>query len=201
MMHTRFAYTPSNTMPLSPRAAGSIRDSRPPPSVTVYAHSQIFHDPTWHPIPGRDGPRSPHTTTSGDRLDRDSLDRERARTRERPSAGTRPRERRRSIAAHSHSHWHSYAPRGRAGGHGAMLPVVLLPRGWHAEAEAEDVGDRFVVHAGARTRARARARGEVVLFHPDARDRVGESSRAQFRYVYGGGASEVSHGYLYFAQR
>ena len=80
-----------------------------------------------------------------------------------------------------------------------MLPVVLLPRGWHAEAEAEDVGDRFVVHAGARTRARAR--GEVVLFHPDARDRVGESSRAQFRYVHGGGASEVSHGYLYFAQR
>ena len=65
MMHTRFAYTPSNTMPLSPRAAGSIRDSRPPPPppVTVYAHSQIFHDPTWHPIPGRDGPRSPHTTT------------------------------------------------------------------------------------------------------------------------------------------
>ncbi len=63
MMHTRFAYIPSNIMPLSPRAAGSIRDSRPPPSVTVYAHSQIFHDPTWHPIPGRDGPRSPHTTT------------------------------------------------------------------------------------------------------------------------------------------
>merc|ERR1712159_765488 len=53
--------------------------------------------------------------SSGDRLDRDSLDRERARTRERPSAGTRPRERRRSIAAHSHSHWHSNAPRGRAG--------------------------------------------------------------------------------------
>ena len=30
--------------------------------------------------------------------------------------------------------------------HGAVLPVVLLPRGRHAEAEAEDVGDRFVVH-------------------------------------------------------
>ena len=35
MMNTRFAYVTCNTMPPSPRAAGSIRT----PSVTVYAHS------------------------------------------------------------------------------------------------------------------------------------------------------------------
>ena len=49
MMHTRFAYIPSNTMPLSPRAAGSIRD--PPPSL--FTHTARYSTiPRGIPSPG-----------------------------------------------------------------------------------------------------------------------------------------------------
>ena len=82
-----------------------------------------------------------------------------------------------------------------------MLPVVLYPPELHAHAEAQVVGDRDVFTARTRTRTRARARGEVVLFHPDARDARRWIFSGTIRYVHGGGASEVSHGYLYFAQR
>ena len=171
MIHTRFVSRTHHPTPCpsphGPRGRFEIRD---PPPPSLFTHTARYSTiPRGIPsVAAHDDART--NASSGDRLDRDSLDRERARTRERPSAGTRPRERRRSIAAHSFAFAFVRATWTRRG-HGAMLPVVLLPRGWHAEAEAEDVGDRFVVHAGARTRARARARGEVVLFHPDARDR------------------------------
>ena len=192
MMNTRFAYKMQHHAPLP---AGRGVDPNP---IRHCLRTQSDIPRSHVDIPSTARRRSPHSTARERPrrpvIDRESLDRERARTHERPSAATRPRERR----PHARSRIRTRHVDAR---HGAMLPVVLLPRGRHAEAEAEDVGDRFVVPARARTRTRARARGEVVLFHPDARDRVGESSRAQFRYVHGGGASEVSHGYLYFAQR
>ena len=167
MMHTRFAYTPSNTMPLSPRAAGRF-EIRDPPPPSLFTHTARYSTiPRGIPSPGataldrrtRRRPVIDSTATPRPRT------RANARTAERGDATARTKtlDRRAFAFRIGICTRHVDAP-------GVMvpLPVVLLPRGWHAEAEAEDVGDRFVVHAGARTRTRARARGEVVLF-PDAR--------------------------------